>query len=122
MVLVLDVLDHIGRIYSPLNLANIKIQKLKFFRNTARDNQRVLNFMRNPDWRIFLLVLAIFDHGTYMIIPYYRIVRQAKRKYASIVVLRDNLQLELGKQRYLKERMREQEERKVSYLKSWHFS
>jgi len=41
-----------------------------------------------------------------------RIVRQAKRKYASIVVLRDNLQLELGKQRYLKERMREQEERK----------
>ena len=42
-----------------------------------------------------------------------RKVKQEKRKYASIVVLRDNLQLELGKQRYLKERMREQEERKV---------
>eukprot|EP00116_Pleurobrachia_bachei_P001498 sb/3461760/ len=41
-----------------------------------------------------------------------RKVKQEKRKYASIVVLRDNLQLELGKQRYLKERMREQEERK----------
>ena len=40
-------------------------------------------------------------------------MKQEKRKYASIVVLRDNLQLELGKQRYLKERMREQEERKV---------
>ena len=43
----------------------------------------------------------------------FRKVKQEKRKYASIVVLRDNLQLELGKQRYLKERMREQEERKV---------
>lgn len=41
-----------------------------------------------------------------------RKVKAEKRKYASIVVLRDNLQLELGKQRYLKERMREQEERK----------
>ena len=29
MVLVSDVLEHIGRIYSPLNLANIKFQKLK---------------------------------------------------------------------------------------------
>ena len=30
MVLVLDVLDHIGRIYKPLNLENMKIQKLNF--------------------------------------------------------------------------------------------
>ena len=56
MVLVSDVLDHIVRIYSPLNLANMKIQKLKFVRNTAPDNQRVLNFMPNHDCRIFLLV------------------------------------------------------------------
>ena len=49
-VLVSDVLDHIGRIYSPLNLANIKIKKFKFVRNTcsAPDNQRVLIFMRSP--------------------------------------------------------------------------
>ena len=42
----------IGRINSPLNLANMKIKKLKFVRNpdTAPDNQtqRILNFMRNP--------------------------------------------------------------------------
>ena len=57
MVLVSDILDHIGRIASPLNL---KIQKLKFVRNTAPDNQRVLNFMRNSDWRIFLLEIALF--------------------------------------------------------------
>ena len=48
MFLVLDVLEHIGRIYSPLNLANMQIQKLKFVGNTAPDNQKVLNFMRNP--------------------------------------------------------------------------
>ena len=48
MVLILDVLEHIGRIYSPLNLANMQIQKLKFVGNTAPDNQKVLNFMRNP--------------------------------------------------------------------------
>ena len=35
MVLVSDILDHIVRIYSPLNLASMKIQKLKFVRNTA---------------------------------------------------------------------------------------
>ena len=58
MLLVSDVLDQIGRINSPLNLANMKIQKLKFVRNTATDNQRVLNFMRNPYWRISLFVLA----------------------------------------------------------------
>ena len=34
----------------------MKIKKLKFVRNTAPENQRVLNFMRNPDWRIFLLL------------------------------------------------------------------
>ena len=49
MVLVSDILDHIGRIYNPLNLANMKIQKLKFVRNTAPDNHRVLNFLRSPD-------------------------------------------------------------------------
>ena len=37
MALVSDVLEHIGRIYSPFNLANMKIQKLKFVRNTAPD-------------------------------------------------------------------------------------
>ena len=35
MVLVSDLLDYIGRIYSPLNLANMKIQKTKFVRNTG---------------------------------------------------------------------------------------
>ena len=55
MVLVSDVLEHNGRIYSPLKLANMKIQKLTFFRNTAPNNRMVLNFMRNPDRRIFLL-------------------------------------------------------------------
>ena len=56
MALVSDVLqEHIGRIYSPLNLANMKMQKLKFVLNTASDtdNQRVLNFMHNPYWCIF---------------------------------------------------------------------
>ena len=32
---VLDVLNHIGRIYSPLNLGNMEIQKLKFAWNSA---------------------------------------------------------------------------------------
>ena len=54
MVLVSEVLEHFGWIYSPLNLANIKTQKFKFVQNTAPDNHRVLNFMRNPYWRIFL--------------------------------------------------------------------
>ena len=40
MALVSEVLDHIGRIYSPLNLAIMKSQKLTFFQNTAKDNQR----------------------------------------------------------------------------------
>ena len=59
MVLVSDGLDNIGRIYSPLNLGNSKIQKLKFAQNTAPDKQtqRVFNFMRNPesDWLIIFL-------------------------------------------------------------------
>ena len=41
MVLVSEVIEHIGmigRIYSPLNLANMKSKKLKFVRNTAPDN------------------------------------------------------------------------------------
>ena len=42
MVLGSDVLEHIGRIHSPLNLANMKILKLTFFQNTTPDNQRVL--------------------------------------------------------------------------------
>ena len=55
MVLVVDrdVHKRIVRIYSSLNLANMKIQKLNFVRNTAPDNQRV--FMWTPDCRIFLL-------------------------------------------------------------------
>ena len=61
MLLVSDILDPIGRIYSPLNLANIMkiIQKLEFFQNTALDNHilRVLNFIRNPELCIFLLSL-----------------------------------------------------------------
>ena len=57
MVLVSEVLERIGGIYSPFNLANMKSQKLKFVRNTAPDNQRVLNFMRNPYWHIFLFSL-----------------------------------------------------------------
>ena len=32
-----------------VTLTNMKIQKLKIVPNTALDNQRVLNFMRNPD-------------------------------------------------------------------------
>ena len=44
MALVSDVLEHI----QPLNFANMKTQKLKLVRNTTPDNQRVLNFMRNP--------------------------------------------------------------------------
>ena len=40
-VLVSDVLAHTGGIYSSLNLANMKIQKLKFVRNSTQDDQRV---------------------------------------------------------------------------------
>ena len=54
MGLVLEFLEQIRRIYSTLNLANSKIQKLKFVWNSALDNQRVLNFMRNPYGCIFL--------------------------------------------------------------------
>ena len=59
MVLVSDAFEHIGLIYSPLNLANMKIQKLKLVWNTAPDNQQVLNFMCHPDWRIFLLTIFL---------------------------------------------------------------
>ena len=38
IVLISDVLDHIGRIYSPSNLGNM-------FLNTTPDNQRFLNSM-----------------------------------------------------------------------------
>ena len=46
MVLVSEIVKHIGRIYSPLNLANMKSQKLKFIRNTAprADNAKGFNF------------------------------------------------------------------------------
>ena len=37
MVLISDVLDHIGWINNPLNLGNMKIQKTQFVRNTALD-------------------------------------------------------------------------------------
>ena len=47
MVLVLDVLAHTGR----------KIQKLKFVRNSAPDNQRVLNFMPNPKLARILVII-----------------------------------------------------------------
>lgn len=45
MVFVSEAVDHIGLIYSPLNLAHMKIIKLKFVPNTALDNQMALNFM-----------------------------------------------------------------------------
>ena len=46
MILVSDVLEHIRRTnnYSPLNLANIKIEKLKFVQNTAPDNRKTKGF------------------------------------------------------------------------------
>ena len=68
MALVSEVLQQIGRIYSPLNMANMKSQKLKFVRNTAPDNQYqgVLNFMCNPYWHIFLLVLALTSKGLFI--------------------------------------------------------
>ena len=59
MVLVSDVLDHIGRIYSPLILENTKIQKLKFVPNIALDNQRVLNFMQNPELLLFVFLRSV---------------------------------------------------------------
>ena len=49
MVLVSDVLDLIERIYSPLNLANMKIQNSNL--------SGIPHQMRNPDWRIVLLPL-----------------------------------------------------------------
>ena len=56
MFLVKEDLGHIGRIYTlelhlqliELGKLNMKIQKLKSVWNTAPDNLRVLNFMRNP--------------------------------------------------------------------------
>ena len=48
MVLVSDLLDYIGQIFIPLNLANMKIQKAKFVRNTVSRIKRVLNLRRNP--------------------------------------------------------------------------
>ena len=41
MVFVSEAIEYIGRIYSPLNSANMKSQKLKFVWNTAPDNLRV---------------------------------------------------------------------------------
>ena len=58
-VLVSDVLDHIRRIYSPLNLADMKLQKFRYVRNTASDDQRIFNFMRNPKLARILVVLII---------------------------------------------------------------
>ena len=62
MILVFDVLDHIVRIYilQPLELGKYENSKLKVVRNTAPDPQRVLKFMRNPDWRIFSLNIYVF--------------------------------------------------------------
>ena len=48
MALVSEVLEHIGRICNPLNLANMLRQKLKFVLNTAPDKQRVLNLNAQP--------------------------------------------------------------------------
>ena len=64
MALVSEVLERIGRILSPLNLANMKSQKLIFVRKTARDNQKVLNFMHNLYWRIFYILLGKHDYLT----------------------------------------------------------
>ena len=43
----------------------MKIQKLKSAWNTATDNQRVLNVMRNCDWRIFLSTLKSCSSHTH---------------------------------------------------------
>ena len=52
MVLVSYILDLMDRFK--------KIKKLKFVQNTVPDNkQRVLTFMRNPDWHIFLLKVVL---------------------------------------------------------------
>ena len=58
-----DVLDHLGQIYSPLNLANMYIQKLEFVRNNAPDNQsqRVLNFMGNPKLALILVYSGLYQ-------------------------------------------------------------
>ena len=50
--LVSDVLAHTGRIYSPLNLENIKIQKLKFVLNTAPDNQIKKKIIQCTAWKL----------------------------------------------------------------------
>ena len=43
-----------------MNLANIKIEKLKLVRKTAPDNQNVFNCMRDPDRRIFKIDSFLF--------------------------------------------------------------
>ena len=63
MSVVSDVLKHIGRIYSPFNLANIQIKKVKFVWNTAPDNRRVWNFMRNPSLCVFLFSIDGFSQN-----------------------------------------------------------
>ena len=40
----------------------MKIQKLKFVRNTAPDNQGVFNFLGNPDCMAHILVCLTFLH------------------------------------------------------------
>ena len=68
MAFISEVLEHIERIYNPLNLANMKSQKLKCVRNTAPENQRVLNFTCNPYWRMFLFVsLSHYSHNIRLI-------------------------------------------------------
>ena len=49
VVLVSDVVNHIGQIYSPLNLENMKIQKHKFVRNTAPGSKFI--FLEESPWK-----------------------------------------------------------------------
>ena len=70
--------------YSPLNLANKKSQKLKFVRNSAPDNHRVLNFTRNPYWRIYLYNIWTM---TYLSLHMYMTPQQASLSTASLLLL-----------------------------------
>ena len=69
----------------------MKMQKLNFVRNTAPDNLRVLNVMRNPDWRIFLVhflvVMCKWSCDIYMILTSFL----RKRRILALWKLRNGL-------------------------------
>ena len=55
MALVPEVPEHIFTDLPPPEIRKYEKSKHKFVRNHASDNLRVLNFMRNPYWHVFLL-------------------------------------------------------------------